>query len=827
MGVQWGDDAEEWVKVSDGAAQSHTRSVREGSATRSAAAGTEARRKRSLDDEADISDVGSASEAAAPKRGHVSLGTDIVSHEELDSFEELAGQIRLKGSLTPKRVEGLLEQIRTDQSLPKAEFAELEKYARHMRSWHRSLHQQYRESGYSDQKVDAQLTKVHQFLHQWDGARERFRIQARTEELGRISEGSPSFTPTTAAFYTFANISQRDMKSALAIMDRIDDGEKRVVIDGNKTTVLTRDGIWQAKMRMLDAAIADAENGKPTEIDVQYYELTSQTMLSRLAQAARAGCKVRVNLDPGRMIPDRSDDSVNASEIAKKMLTAYRLLDTAAQGADIGLTLFPVEREIGDTNLMHQKLFRVGDAVILGGMNANSLSGENVDAAVLVEGPGAKRLVEVFERDTKLSTAAKLNDIYNPRNAALLAAGGAYVGPAALMAMLMSAAGPQVRSLEGPRLDYNRATLESLAKTAGTRLDKLIDVTDANGKVDVKKLEAFLDAGDTPSNVVPLKPEGGRLLAGQVREVVRDLATKGNVARASDISAPSGRARGSDQITVGDSSNERVAIVLQAISTAEKFVYVPSFVMTRVVARALVARYEELKAEGKDLDVRVVLDPGIYPDGGTPNAEGYLALEDAGIPVRWARLARTTPEHDRKIHAKAIITEKSAMLGSTNLSTKGLKSNWELSGLVTFDPDDRESKSQHEALVRDFMQTWDYESIRVDTHAVAESRLGRKKLPDRDARVEEARYSAVLATIRTLNTYEQETAEVVADLVAADPQVQQAISDRMATGMTRGYATLLSLQEKMGMEGFAAALDRTKAAATLAELAAGRYPFAS
>ena len=788
---------------------------------------TESNEGEIVDDPLAPDDLRSGEIFPRPEPGRVQLGPDIITPDELASLSDLAGQIRLKGALTPARVNGMLSEIRERQSLPKSDMGALDGFVRAMRTWHRDLHARARDAGFVDPKVDARLAQVHQFLHQWDGAKDRYRVQARTDELNRVGGESPSVVPTTSAFYSFAQISQRDMKQALAVMDHIDDNQKGVVFDGNHATSLTRDGIWQTKMRLLDQAVVDAEHGAPPEIDVQYYELTSQTMLSRIAAAARAGCKVRVNLDPGRLVPNRGDGTINAGEVAKKVLTAYRLLDTAANGSDIGLTFFPVEREIGEENLMHQKLFRVGDAVILGGMNANSLSGENVDAAVLVEGPAARRLAQVFERDVKLSSAAKMADIYNPEHTSLIATGGMTIGPASLVAMLMSAAGPKARSLDGPRLAYDQASLEALAEQAGTRLDQVIELRGSDGKVDPKKLQRFLTNGDMPSNVLPLRRAGGRMLSKQVRDVVARLNDDENVARANDISMPSAAVRGGDSLTLGDSPNERVAILLQAISTAEKFIYVPSFVMTRVVARAICARYEELKAQGKQLDVRVVLDPGIYPDGGTPNEEGYLALEDAGIPVRWAKLARTDPVHDRKVHAKAVITEKSAFLGSTNMSTKGLRSNWELSGLVTFDPKDAESKNQHDALVNDFLELWSKESVRIDTRAVSEERLKGEEMPDHEARIEESRHSVIGVSIRLLSAYERESAGVVAALVAQHPEVQREIDRKVSEGTTLGYATLRTLEEQLGRETLDKALGECKAAKSLEALAEGQYPFSS
>lgn len=73
---------------------------------------------------------------------------------------------------------------------------------------------------------------------------------------------------------------------------------------------------------------------------------------------------------------------------------------------------------------------------------------------------------------------------------------------------------------------------------------------------------------------------------------------------------------GTDTVAVGDTSAERTAMMLHTIDTAEKRIDVSAFVVSEEVARALV---EKKKKMGADFQVRVVLDPGIYGYGGTPN----------------------------------------------------------------------------------------------------------------------------------------------------------------------------------------------------------------
>ncbi len=773
----------------------------------------------------DVNEDDSAPNFPELEKGRVRVGRDIISEECLNSVEELASKIKLDESLTPKRLENLINDIRTTETADRNELKEFDKFVRGVNNWHRELHHVYRDSDYKDTRTNNNLIKVHQFLQQWEGARERFRVQARTEELGRIAEGSPAFSPTTAGFYTFAAISQKDMKETLGLMERIRENDGGIVYNGNSAEVLTRDQIWTAKMKMLDGAITNAKNGNgAAEIDVQYYELTSRTMLSKLVDASQAGCKVRVNMDPGRVTVDRSGNMF-VNEIAKKLYTSYCVLDAADKGNDIGLTLFPVEREIDDANLMHQKLFRVGEQVILGGMNANSASSENVDAAVKLEGPGARRLVEIFSEDTALSAGAQLEEIYDSEKTAMISAGHMYIGPSGLICLLLAAAGTDFRGVDKPLLAWSPETLNKLAEAAGTRLDLIVEMEDTNGdKVkDGFDLQAFLQKGDTPSNTVELKREGGRMLSRQLKEVVERVQSEDNIERCKDISLPEGKQVGKSSLAIGNDPTERMAVLLNTIATAEEFIYVPSFVMTRVVARAIVARYEELKAQGKTLDIKCVLDPGIYPDGGTPNEAGYLALEDAGIPVRWALLARTDPAHDRKIHAKAVITEKMAVLGSTNMSSRGLMDNWELSGSVSFDKEDPESVKQQRAIVNDFLKTWEFESVEVNTLKVAGERLKEIDSADKPYRIQEARSSIVRETIRRIYNYEKESATVVRRLVDGSQEVREAIDRHVSEGVPEGYATLTSLEEVLGPNKFHEELRKMPSWQSLEPLSKGDY----
>ncbi|MCB1234123.1 MAG: alanine racemase [Verrucomicrobiae bacterium] len=282
-----------------------------------------------------------------------------------------------------------------------------------------------------------------------------------------------------------------------------------------------------------------------------------------------------------------------------------------------------------------------------------------------------------------------------------------------------------------------------------------------------------------------------------------------------ETGAPTGR----DIVVLGPAlPAEREALVLHAISEAEEFVYIPTFVITRAVARALAARKAELKAKGKSLDIKVIADAGIYSYGGTPNTHGVLALEDAGIDVHWSLLPRSTADHDRKIHAKQIITDKMEFFGSTNLSNKGLTDNWELSGLVMFDPDDADSMATREQSKASFLKLWDHESFSLDSRKVAEKRLEESSdVKDYAMRVEEARHSALKSLLSRIRQFELESAAWM-QTQAQDPAVEKRRQENLVAGMAEGYALLNAVETTLGTDEFYAQLNKLDAMRSLRSL---------
>src|SRR5690606_24108057 len=124
-------------------------------------------------------------------------------------------------------------------------------------------------------------------------------------------------------------------------------------------------------------------------------------VIGKAARTAEAGNKLRVNVDPGRLsYPEKDKDRnqfFDVDDIPDKLRTVIQL---AAVKGDVGVSLFPAAAKLGDPeNLMHRKVLRTGDQVLLSGMNANDGSGENLDAGYVIEGPAARALGDNLKRD--------------------------------------------------------------------------------------------------------------------------------------------------------------------------------------------------------------------------------------------------------------------------------------------------------------------------------------------------------------------------------------------------------------------------------------------
>lgn len=688
-----------------------------------------------------------------------------------DSWEKLAQGAEKSGSLS----QGDLDQI---TNLGKACF-----------KYHKQLHSDFKASGYKDMAIKDKLSDVHVFTTGSDAVKKAI---ARSQALAAVEAAAPaSFGPTgvVAAYAAAARLDDESLKALVDSVAGMRAGDSPLVFAGNKIQGFHVEEIWPQMMRMLDKAAENGRAGKPQEVNAQYYELTNQQVVGKLAAAAEAGNKVRVNVDAGRLVAYKGSHVV-IDEVPDKLRAILQLNTTKG---DIAVSAYPVPKELGDPgNLMHRKGLRVGDEFLLSGMNANEGSGENVDAGYVIEGPAARKLVQNFSRDVQNSKDASLEDLYGDKGINGLLERDVRMGRRGLVGLADALDGPAPAGTE-PDRPQTYGQLQGYFKERGFDLDKFIDLpADEKGP--------HLDNAIAENRALPLSDYGKRRLNDLIKLVHKEVHSPENQKRLNDIQAPSDAAKGTSVVSLADTPTEREQLLLQSINEADKFIYVPAFVITRPVAAALAAKAKDMESAGKKIDIKVLADPGIYPDGGTPNSWGVKFLEDNNIPVRWAALPRTG-QHDRKVHAKELLTDKSDFVGSTNFSNKGLRENHEHSGAIQFNPDDPLSVRQQQQAKASFEELWDNFSVESNSLATAQQWKKNYQGADKEYQVEDARGSSIRKTIRGIDTYEKESGKWIGSQIE-ELKLDGKVKELMGQGYDDGNAKLKALREAMGPDEF-------------------------
>lgn len=720
---------------------------------------------------------------------------EVVTAEMLDAITQAAPLLKVENPLPAKTWKAMATRFRDQGALTLEDTKAIRRFALEARRLHRALHAELRASDYKDEEVNRALEDVHLFLHAFETPRQAHRETSTRLALEAISGAGLGALGVVTAYAAWSDQTQSELKELAQEVNRLEQGEAPYLVGGNRVRAVHQEKLWQTKMELLDEAIESARAGRPVEIDAQYFELTSSAFVGKLAEAARAGCPLRINIDPSRPRPGGLS-TVSVDDGPRKLRAMLQL--AGLPDADVGVSVFPIVKELGHlSELMHRKLLRVGEKVLLGGMNANQGSGENIDCGYLLEGPVTRSLTRCFQRDVATSAGATFNDVYGT-DKGWIEEEELVLTPHGILNLLDIAGGPSPAGHSLPK-EPTYDHLQEIASRLGHQLHDLVALSPKNGDAELRKACARRRA-------MPLSSKGKELLYAGLTRAFQQLNSAGNLERLNRMELPEGKPAGETVVAVGDLPTERSALMLHAISTAEEFVFIPTFVITKPVARALAARKAELQAQGKDLDVRVLVDPGIYPYGGTPNEHGVLALEDAGIEPRWALLPRTNDEHDRKIHAKQILTDKMEFFGSTNLSSKGMQDNWELSGVVFFDPADPSSMEAREDGRARFLKLWEHESISFDSRVAAEKLLQEEKgRPDYEMRVEEARRSAIRGMLWRIQQFETESASWVQQQ-AQSPVVAARIQQLELAGMAPGYAALRALEDELGARAFYSAL---------------------
>lgn len=651
-------------------------------------------------------------------------------------------------------------------------------------------------SGFKNEELKAQLSNFYVFDGPYNKLTEQLRVaQAKVAVEALVGAG---FGPLNVVigYHAYANLQKGQLQDLVAGIENVEKGTAQNYFPGNRVQQVHREQVWQTMNHMLDDGITAAKQGKPQEVNAQYYELTNPAFVGKLADNAAAGNKVRCNIDAGRLVAFKGNE-VGVNELLDKSRVILQL--TSAPG-DIGVSVYPVAEKLGDPgDLMHRKGLRVGEKFLLSGMNANSGSGENIDAGYIIEGPAARQLSVNFKRDVDQSTDASNEAIFGAKALSGWSGKTAKLGMRGLMAFLdCSQGGPSPIGVTVPR-PKDFAGLDSYAKSKGQSLEALIDPGD-QGTVQAAVERMLKD----PEVELKLTPEGQQAALGLATRAMDATRTPKNIKSLGDIAPVKGDPQGNAVVSIADIPTERETELIMAIQNAEKFVYMPAFVITKPVAAALVAKKQDMEAAGKPFDVKVIADPGIYPDGGTPNEAGVRMLEDGGIRARWALLPRCG-DHDRKIHAKELLTDNSEFFGSTNFSKKGLQENHEHSGVVHFDAKDSNSMHQRSEAMAHFQDLWDnfsYECNSVDLASLWKKNYQGK---DKEFQIEDSRGGVVRKVLRGVEAWEKESGTWTQQQ-AQSPAVQQRIAELQLAGMDEMSAMHVAVRKEMGDSAYFAGL---------------------
>ncbi|MBX3168695.1 MAG: hypothetical protein KF760_14865 [Candidatus Eremiobacteraeota bacterium] len=716
--------------------------------------------------------------------GGTPLDRNQYNPQVIRKLTEAAGKVPLEGNKA-KTWNELADTIEEKDEVSQEDFDSFRSFAKEVRQERRDIRKRA-PGGYRDPKVAAALVPLNVFDTKMNKLTEAHRLTTAKAAVAAASGASFGAANLVTAYHAYANLPKSGLNNLVQAMES---EPGKLSFAGNKVEQVHQENLWRSMNNLLDEGSASAKAGKPVEINAQYYELTSQAIIGKLADNAEAGNKVRVNVDPGHLLPYKGT-TLDADDLPDKLRGLLQLADAPG---DVAISMYPVNKHLGSgTDLMHRKGLRVGDKFLLSGMNANGGSGENVDAGYVIEGPAARKLVQNFSRDVQNSKDSTLEDLYGDKGINGLLERDVRMGRRGLVGLADALDGPEPAGTE-PARPKTYAQLQGYFKERGFDLDKFIDLpADEKGP--------HLDNAIAENRSLPLSDYGKRRLNDLIKLVHKEVHSPENQKRLDDVTAPSDAPKGTSVVSLADTPTEREQLLLQSINEAEKFIYVPAFVITRPVAAALAAKAKDMETAGRKIDIKVLADPGIYPDGGTPNSWGVKFLEDNNIPVRWAALPRTG-QHDRKVHAKELLTDKSDFVGSTNFSNKGLRENHEHSGAIHFNPDDPLSVRQQQQAKSSFEELWNDFSVESNSLQTAQRWKKNYQGADKEYQIEDARGSAIRRSIRGIDTYEKESGKWVSSQIE-ELNLNSQVQELMTRGYDEGNARLKALRDAMGPKEF-------------------------
>ncbi len=650
---------------------------------------------------------------------------------------------------------------------------------------HRSLHE-YNICG-------DELQKIHEKMSGLKYNIKYITSEIRSLRLKKIQHYISPLPKEVSNYYKKVNfdISTEEMDKIGKIYTELSNNESPIKIKGNTINTLEGEEIWKEMNRMLDIK----EGTPPVEIDVEYYLLGHKDIYNKLKKAAKNGHKIRVIIDPGTgMKPGNCYNNRDVSEYLN-CLTNLTSLQEETEGSNFAFT---VAKKDSIKNLMHRKFLRVGEKVLIGGMNCDKGSGENADYAMTVEGPAAKELTARFQEHIINSAGRTMRDIFG-NDIDLLKNGYITDGltgepikyrflltPSQFCNFLILLLPAESRKyIENAPNFFDRVIrIFEEYKKAGLNPEAYGEFKEANSSPYISDTPLMANLMNEKEDFYAALTEKGRsCLYKKLDESFNKMNSNENLAYLKDITLPEGGVAGNQTLTVGTGHEELQSLVIYAINSAEEFLYIPSFCLGPDLAEVIIEKKKTMEKSGKNFDIRIILEPSEMPAN---NIDSYILLKNAGIPVKFARLDGTGENHDRKLHSKMIVSDKVIFTGSTNLTHTGLRQNQETSVMAFIDP--LSGESNMEEYKKNFLELWEDQSVDVNLSLPPSGRpiVMSKEEYERDL---------VRKAIRDIGRYERTIGYKIKNIAESREDVKEEFQRFKHEGFHDGYARLLALKK--------------------------------
>jgi len=205
--------------------------------------------------------------------------------------------------------------------------------------------------------------------------------------------------------------------------------------------------------------------------------------------------------------------------------------------------------------------------------------------------------------------------------------------------------------------------------------------------------------------------------------------------------------------------------------------------MNSKIAGLIINKQKEMEKEKKKLDIKILLEPSQKD-----NIESFLALEDVHIPVKWALLDETDPNHDRKLASNMVVTDKIILTGSADLKEKSLTEDQETSVMAFIDPKSEESTGKREEYKKNFLDLWGKESLKINLWGTgSEGPVVKTE--------EECHRDYLKKTVKNIEKYERYLGNRVKDIVKGKEEIKEEVERLKQEGFHDGYAKLLALRK--------------------------------